>query len=195
MNIVARSDSLYAEAIAAIGAVFPVVLEMAVEEDINRIVVAMVTKRTGISSGKKQHRQRERERERQRLLAPARAVFSFQFGLASERLHVPACLPNATRLLLLRATVAGLVKSTVELHKAAGASWGRSNPNAAWTEEVTSAAKTALKSAKVAASDGKVAAGVGGGGSAQPQAAAGQQTQKKAAPSGGGKKKSRKKKR
>ena len=193
MNIVARSDSLYAEAIAAIGAVFPVVLEMAVEEDINRIVVAMVTKRTGISSGKKQHRQRERER--QRLLALARAVFSFQFGLASERLHVPACLPNATRLLLLRATVAGLVKSTVELHKAAGASWGRSNPNAAWTEEVTSAAKTALKSAKVAASDGKVAAGVGGGGSAQPQAAAGQQTQKKAAPSGGGKKKSRKKKR
>lgn len=52
MNIVARSNSLYAEAIAAIAAVFPVVLEMAVEEDVNRIVVAMAAKRTGISSGK-----------------------------------------------------------------------------------------------------------------------------------------------
>jgi len=52
VNIVARSDTLYAEAIAAIAAVFPVVLEMAVEEDVNRIVVAMAAKRTGISSGK-----------------------------------------------------------------------------------------------------------------------------------------------
>ena len=79
----ARSDTLYAAAIAAIAAVFPVVLEMAVEEvhmnrcrsfpqccfqlqftglttccgmvqDVNRIVVAMSAKRTGISSGKTQ---------------------------------------------------------------------------------------------------------------------------------------------
>ena len=32
MNIVARSETLYAEAIAAIAAVFPVVLEMSAEE-------------------------------------------------------------------------------------------------------------------------------------------------------------------
>ncbi len=32
VNVVARSDALYTEAIAAIAAVFPVVLEMAVEE-------------------------------------------------------------------------------------------------------------------------------------------------------------------
>lgn len=81
VNIVARSDSLYAEAIAAIGAVFPVVLEMAVEEDINRIVVAMVTKRTGISSGKKQHRQRERETE----TAGSRASCLFFSVRASKR--------------------------------------------------------------------------------------------------------------
>ena len=83
VNIVARSDSLYAEAIAAIGAVFPVVLEMAVEEDINRIVVAMVTKRTGISSGKKQHRQRERERETE--TAGSRASCLFFSVRASKR--------------------------------------------------------------------------------------------------------------
>lgn len=128
MNIVARSDVLYAEAIAAIGAVFPVVLEMAVEEDINRIAVAMVSRRTGLSS-------------------------------------------------------AGLVKSTVELHKACGSAWGGKNPNAVWTEEVTSSAKEALSSAKVVSSDGKAAP--------KPRGAPQQpQNQKKA-----GGKKSKKKKR
>ena len=93
VNIVARSDELYDGAIKSLGAVFPVVLEMAVEEDINRIAIAMMSRRSGLSSS-------------------------------------------------------GLVKTTLELHKAAGATWGAENPNAVWTEEVTSAAKTALSTVR-----------------------------------------------
>lgn len=77
----------------------------------------------------------------------------------------------------------------MELHEAAGAAWGPTNPNAMWTEEVTSAASTALRSAKIVASDGKVAPTVRG----QAQGGQQQAQQKKAAP-GGGKKKSTKKK-
>lgn len=79
----------------------------------------------------------------------------------------------------------------MELHKAAGAAWGPQNPNALWMGEVTDAASTALRTAKVVASDGKVAPNVGRFGNAQQ----GQQQaqQKKVAP-GGGKKKSTSKK-
>ena len=149
VNIVARSDELYDGAIKSLGAVFPVVLEMAVEEDINRIAIAMMSRRSGLSSS-------------------------------------------------------GLVKTTLELHKAAGATWGAENPNAVWTEEVTSAAKTALSTvrarhpacptspvhAKLSPCDGAQAKIVAGGAGKPPQ----QQQQRKAKQGGGGKKSKKKKK-
>ncbi len=90
---------------------------------------------------------------------------------------------------LHRARLDGLAKSTVELHNATGAAWGPNNPNALWTEEVTGAAATALRTAKVIANDGKVAPGVAG--KAQPGR---QQAQQKAGPAGGKKKSTKKSK-
>lgn len=170
VNIVARSDTLYAEAIAAIAAVFPVVLEMAVEEDVNRIVVAMAAKRTGISSSK------------------MHALDCY--GTCIDPYVAPIRMSiYADSMFLRRAKSDGLAKSTVELHRAAGAAWGPNNPNAMWTEEVTSAATTALRTAKVVANDGKVAPGIAG--KTQPGRQAPQQ---KAAPAGGKKKSTKSKK-
>ena len=102
---------------------------------------------------------------------------------------VPICVEN---LLSRPAPPAGLAKATVELHKAAGAAWGPKNPNALWTDEVTDAASTALRTAKVVASDGKVAPSVGRFGNAQPGQH--QAQQKKVAPGAGKKKSTNKKK-
>lgn len=78
----------------------------------------------------------------------------------------------------------------MELHKAAGAAWGLNNPNALWTEEVTGAATTALRTAKVVANDGRVAPGVAAKGQPGQQ----QAPQQNAGPAGGKKKSTKSKK-
>ena len=155
MNIVARSEELYKKVVATIARVFPAVLQMEVEDDVNRIVIGLLPNAPSTSS---------------------KVLIQSAGELQVNRFGPMPCFRCCCQSALLGTIRCRPTNHRVPLeHRAAGCralhqascenAWGAEEPNARWPSRVKDQVKAAIAGTTVIAGGKKKTDGAGGGGS------------------------------